>query len=138
MGKLAVLVVVGGLVAAFWYDGSWLSHDEGTAPRPSGVPAEAVWTRGTAGAEWIACRPAIRAGVFACEIYDSSGFELHTGNYAFMRAPGAAGGDPEIRYREGDVIRAANGDLAPSGRHIEFSRDGRETQASFPVRTPVL
>jgi len=139
MGKLVVLLVVAGLVAAFWYGGGWLSHDARAPERPAAVPADAVWASAdSAAGEWIECRPGMRAGIFACEIYDETGFRTHEGNYAFLRAPNAAPGAPAIRYREGDVIRAANGDLAPSGSHIEFSRDGRETRASFPVRSAPL
>jgi len=135
MGKLAILVVAG-LFVAFWIGGSWLKPDDGPPPRPAGVPAEAVWARdGKQPGEWIACSPGTRYAVWACQIYDESGFQVHSGNYVMESAPGSAGAAPEIRYRDGDVIHGANGDLAPSGRHTDFSRDGRQTETNFPVRS---
>lgn len=118
-------------------------------PRPTGVPAAAIWGGGADGGDWLHCTP-VRVGFYDCSIYwDFDGSLKAKGSYALRKvtwdanqgAPAYSEADStsEVNFRFFDgILVHLEGDLAlaPHGV-IDFPfGDGHGKRQQFEMGVP--
>lgn len=79
-----------------------------TPPRPSSLPAAAVWAGGPDGGAWILCKPRREPAEFDCTVFHESGDVWARGRYRAKPADAASKG-LDFNAFDGEVISLMNG-----------------------------